>query len=134
MSSASSLASCAGERPASSASAARLRARARPAMAVRSMTAGAGRMIFAARSAATDASRLSRLGRCREWQCGGRIGLLRSGVAAYRATGADLWSPFFVILLARACEIAGHIEEAVTLFDDTLQTIEHRGARWFAAE
>jgi hypothetical protein len=41
-----------GERPASRASAVRLRARARPAMAVRLMTAGAGRMIFAARRAA----------------------------------------------------------------------------------
>jgi hypothetical protein len=49
---ASSLASCAGGRSASKASAARLRARARPAMAVRSTTGGAGRMIFAVRSAA----------------------------------------------------------------------------------
>jgi predicted ATPase len=64
----------------------------------------------------------------------GGIGLLRSGVAAYRATGADLWGPFFVALLARACEIGGCIEEAMTLLDDTLQTVEHRGARWFAAE
>jgi hypothetical protein len=52
LSSVSSLVSCAGERPASRASAVRLRARARPAMAVRSMTVGAARIILAARRAA----------------------------------------------------------------------------------
>jgi predicted ATPase len=42
--------------------------------------------------------------------------------------------PYYIALLARACEIAGQIEEAVTLLDDALQIVERTGERWFAAE
>ena len=62
------------------------------------------------------------------------ISLLRSGSAAYRATGAAAWAPFHLGLLARACEIAGQIEEALTLLDDALQIVERTGERWFEAE
>ena len=62
------------------------------------------------------------------------ISLLRSGSAAFRATGAELWMPHYIALFARACEIAGQIEEAVGLLDDALQTVERTGERWFAAE
>ena len=62
------------------------------------------------------------------------ISLLRSGSTAYRATGAEVWMPYHIALLARACEIAGQIEEAVTLLDDALQIVERTGERWFAAE
>ena len=62
------------------------------------------------------------------------ISLLRSGSTAYRATGAEMWMPHHIALLARACEIAGQIEEAVTLLDDALQIVERTGERWFAAE
>ena len=62
------------------------------------------------------------------------ISLLRSGSAAYRATGAEVWMPHHIALLARACEIAGQIEEALTLLDDALQIVERTGERWFAAE
>jgi predicted ATPase len=62
------------------------------------------------------------------------IFLLRSGSAAYRATGAAAWAPFHLGLLARACEIAGQVEEAVNLLDDALQIVERTGERWFEAE
>jgi predicted ATPase len=62
------------------------------------------------------------------------ISLLRSGTAAYRATGAELWVPYHIAFLASACEIAGQIDEAVTLLDDALQMVERTGERWFAAE
>ena len=62
------------------------------------------------------------------------ISLLRSGLAAYRATRGELWMPHFVALLAGACEIAGQIEEGLTLLDDALQIAERTGERWFAAE
>jgi class 3 adenylate cyclase/predicted ATPase len=62
------------------------------------------------------------------------ISLLRSGSAAYRATGAEAWLPYYTALLARACEIAGQIDEALTLLDDALQIVEKSGERWFAAE
>jgi len=62
------------------------------------------------------------------------IALLRSGLNAYRATGAEAWMPHFIALLAAACEIAGQVEEAVILLDEALQTVERTGERWFAAE
>jgi predicted ATPase len=62
------------------------------------------------------------------------ISLLRSGCAAYRATGAELWMTHYIALLAGACEIAGQVEEAVAMLDDALQTAERTGERWFAAE
>jgi predicted ATPase len=36
--------------------------------------------------------------------------------------------------MARACDIAGQIEEALTLLDDALHIAERTGERWFAAE
>ena len=42
--------------------------------------------------------------------------------------------PYHTALLAGACEIAGQIEEAVTLLDDALQIVERTGERWFEAE
>jgi predicted ATPase len=62
------------------------------------------------------------------------ISLLRSGSAAYRATGTEMWTPHFLALQARACEIAGKIEEGLTLLDDALQVVERAGVRWLAAE
>jgi predicted ATPase len=60
--------------------------------------------------------------------------LLRSGSSAYRATGAEVWMTYHIALLARADEIAGQVEEAVTQLDDALQLVERTGERWFAAE
>jgi class 3 adenylate cyclase/predicted ATPase len=60
--------------------------------------------------------------------------LLRSGSTASRAAGAELWMPHYIALLASACEIAGQIEEGLTLLDDALQIVERTGERWFAAE
>jgi predicted ATPase len=61
--------------------------------------------------------------------------LLRSGLSSYRVTtGAVLFLPFFIALLAKACEIAGQIEKAATLLDEALQIVDRTGKRWFAAE
>ena len=62
------------------------------------------------------------------------ISLLRGGSAAYRATEAELWLPHHIALLARACEIAGQIEEASALLDEALQIGERTGERWLNAE
>jgi predicted ATPase len=62
------------------------------------------------------------------------ISLLRRSSAAYRATGAEMWMPHHTALLARACEIAGQVEEALTLLEDALQIVERTGERWFTAE
>ena len=39
-----------------------------------------------------------------------------------------------ISFLARACEIAGQMEEALILLDDALQIANRTGERWFAAE
>jgi predicted ATPase len=62
------------------------------------------------------------------------ISLLRQGLAAYRATGAEAWVPYQIALLAKACEIAGQTDEAVDLLNDALQIIERTGERWLEAE
>jgi predicted ATPase len=64
----------------------------------------------------------------------GEISLLRSGSIAYRATRAKARLTFYLSLLARACEIAGQIEEAVIQVDEALQIAEQTGERWVAAE
>jgi predicted ATPase len=62
------------------------------------------------------------------------ISLLRIGLTAYRATGAELWMPYQIGLLVAACEIAGQIEEGLNLSNDALQIAEKTGEGWFAAE
>jgi class 3 adenylate cyclase/predicted ATPase len=62
------------------------------------------------------------------------ISLLRSGCAAYRATGAQVWMPHYTALLAGACEAAGQIEEAVILLDEALAIGDRTGERWLEAE
>jgi class 3 adenylate cyclase/predicted ATPase len=62
------------------------------------------------------------------------MSLLRSGLTAYRASGAELLVPHYIDLLAAACEIVGQIEESLTLLDDALQIVERTGEHWFEAE
>jgi predicted ATPase len=62
------------------------------------------------------------------------ISLLRRGSTALHATGREDGDPHSLTHLAKACEIAGQTEEAVTLLDDALRIIDRRGQHWFAAE
>jgi predicted ATPase len=62
------------------------------------------------------------------------ISLLRSGLISYRATGAEVLMPHYTALLAGSCEIAGQVEEALTLLDDALQIVQRTGERWPEAE
>jgi predicted ATPase len=62
------------------------------------------------------------------------MSLLRSGLAAFRATGAELNAPLFMGHLASACAIAGRIGEGLALLDDALQMVERTAERWIAAE
>jgi class 3 adenylate cyclase/predicted ATPase len=62
------------------------------------------------------------------------LSLLRNGLSAYSATGAELWMPYFFALLAGACDIAGQLEEAVTQLDNALQIVEKTGERWLETE
>src|SRR5215472_12183925 len=60
--------------------------------------------------------------------------LMRSGLTACRATGAEGNMTAFVALLARGYEIAGQIEEAMTQLNDGLRIMERTGDRWLEAE
>jgi len=62
------------------------------------------------------------------------MSLLRTGSAAFRATGAKALMPYHTGLLARACEIAGQIEEGLTLLDEALQIVDNTGDRFLDAE
>ncbi len=62
------------------------------------------------------------------------ISLLRSGSSAYSKTGAKTRTPYHIALLARACETAGRVEEALLLVDEALQIAEKIGECWFASE
>jgi predicted ATPase len=62
------------------------------------------------------------------------IALLRRGSSAYRATGAQAWMPHYIALLAKACEIAGQVDEASALLDDALQVAGRTGEHWLDAE
>jgi predicted ATPase len=62
------------------------------------------------------------------------LSLLRAGSSAYSATGATAWMPLYIALLARACEIAGQIDEGAARLDQALPLVERTGERWFAAE
>jgi predicted ATPase len=60
--------------------------------------------------------------------------LLRGGSSAYRNMGAEIRNSHHIALLARACDIAGQVEEAFSLLDEALQIAERIGERWFVAE
>ena len=60
------------------------------------------------------------------------MSVLRSGLTASRDTGVP--GPQEFIVLAAACEIAGQVEEALTLLDEALQIGEKTGNRWLEAE
>jgi predicted ATPase len=62
------------------------------------------------------------------------ISLLRDGLSAYRTTGAEAWVPYQILLLARACEIAGQIEEVENLLDSADAVSQRTGEHWLTAE
>jgi class 3 adenylate cyclase/predicted ATPase len=60
--------------------------------------------------------------------------LLRNGLAAYRATGAEVWLPYYGAFMAGAYENAGQIEEALTQLNEALQIADRTGEHFFTAE
>jgi len=67
-------------------------------------------------------------------QCEEGITRLRDGVAAYRATGANLESPHWLALLAEVYGKAGQIEEALGIIREALADVERTGIRYYEAE
>jgi predicted ATPase len=64
----------------------------------------------------------------------GGIGQLRRGLAAYWATGAELWRPHSLALLAEAYGKTGQGEEGLTALAEALALVDKTGERWHEAE
>ncbi len=62
------------------------------------------------------------------------IAQIHQGMAAYRATGADMWRPYCLVLLAEAHGKVGRAEEGLNLLADALAVVDERGERWWEAE
>jgi len=59
---------------------------------------------------------------------------IRQGLAAYRATGAELQRPHFLAMLAEASGLLGQPQEGLGALDEALTLIEQTGERFYAAE
>jgi predicted ATPase len=62
------------------------------------------------------------------------IAQIHEGMAAWRATGAELLRPYFLALLAEAYRKAGQAEEGLRVLDEALMTVRDTGERWWEAE
>jgi predicted ATPase len=62
------------------------------------------------------------------------IAAIRRGLADYRATGAELYSPYFLALLADAHGRADQAATGLSLVADALGGVERTGVRWIEAE
>ena len=62
------------------------------------------------------------------------IAVIRRGMADYQATGAEMWSPYFLGLLAEAHGRAGQAAAGLHLVADALDRVERTGVRWIEAE
>jgi len=63
-----------------------------------------------------------------------RIAQIHQGLAAYQATGAELWQPYFLVLLADACGKIGRKEEGLTTVAEALSIVNKNDERWCEAE
>jgi len=59
---------------------------------------------------------------------------MRQGLAAYRATGAELHRPYFLSLLAEACGKVGQPEEGLAVLAEALATVDNTEERNWEAE
>jgi predicted ATPase len=59
---------------------------------------------------------------------------IERGLAAYRATSAELWLPHFLGLLAEVHAKAGQPAHGLRLLDQALTTVEQTGERWCQPE
>jgi predicted ATPase len=62
------------------------------------------------------------------------IAQIHEGLAAWRATGAELLRPYFLALLAEAYGNAGQAEEGLSALNEALEIAHNTGERWWEAE
>ena len=59
---------------------------------------------------------------------------LRDGIEAYRRTGAELFRPYALALLADACGKSGRIDEALNYLGEALESTHRQDAHFYTAE
>jgi predicted ATPase len=59
---------------------------------------------------------------------------MRQGLTAYRATGAEVWRPFYLALLTEAYGKAGQMVERLRLMTEALALAHNIGGHWWEAE
>jgi predicted ATPase len=62
------------------------------------------------------------------------IAQMRQGLAAWRATRAELWQPFWLALLAETYGKAGQAEEGLGAVAEALAVVDKTGECWWEAE
>jgi class 3 adenylate cyclase/predicted ATPase len=62
------------------------------------------------------------------------IARIHQGLAAYRATGGELWRPYFLALLAEAYGKVGQAEEGLRVLAEALAFVDKTGERYYEAE
>src|SRR2546427_12405109 len=59
---------------------------------------------------------------------------MRQGLAATRATRAEVLVPYSLALLGEACGHAAHADEGLRLLAEALAVADHNAERWYEAE
>jgi len=62
------------------------------------------------------------------------IAQIQEGLAASRATGAELWRPYHLCLLAEACTETGRLDDGLNAFTEALAAADEREDRHYEAE
>jgi predicted ATPase len=62
------------------------------------------------------------------------IAQIREGLVAWQATGAKLWRPYYLALLAEAYGKAGRTEEGLAALAEALAAVEETEERHYEAE
>jgi class 3 adenylate cyclase/predicted ATPase len=65
---------------------------------------------------------------------GQRVDGLYQGLTTYHATGAVIWRPYFLVLVAEACKATNRGEEGLRVLDEALTEVDKTGERWFDPE
>ncbi len=59
---------------------------------------------------------------------------IQEGLAASRATGAELWRPYFLCLLAEACMETGRLDDGLSALTEALAAADEHEIRHYEAE
>jgi class 3 adenylate cyclase/predicted ATPase len=62
------------------------------------------------------------------------IAQVRQGIAAWQATGAALWVPYYYTVLAEVCDHLGHPEDGLQALAEAHTLVEQQEERWWEAE